>query len=152
MAPQPTLPDRLKSNLVWFALGMIVCGAVGMLAISGWVDARIASGVQTELRKPEFAGTTKPGTPGAKGDVGPVGPQGTSGKTIGTVRAKKNVTGAGPCGLVCQSQTVSNFTGTCVGALVSSGTATGNYISCEQKFNPGDAITCFCARFDDLSD
>lgn len=166
-APKPGLPDRLRDNLVWFALGMIVCGAVGMLAISGWVEGKVTSGVQSELRKPETWVNSRPGgagpkgdagvkgdtgpqgDAGPKGDTGPIGPQGPSGKTIGTIRAKRNSTGRGPCGLVCQTQP---STGTCVGALVTSGASPGSYISCEQIFFAGDTITCFCARFDDLSE
>ena len=65
----------------------------------------------------------------------------------GEVKAKKNVGPPGPCGFVCQLPNLLNFTGTCVGARVESGSAPGNYISCEQPFAPGDTVTCFCSRY-----
>ncbi len=122
-APTPNIKERLERNIIWVALAMLIAGAVGAIGFAQWIDQRIQSQVESEVKLISLdsqgpqgdlgpqgvAGLAGPqGAKGESGGQGPKGPQGLSGQkgAIGTAGPKGdrgNTGPPGPAGRGCTS-------------------------------------------------
>ncbi len=44
-----TIREKLETNLIWFSLALIATGAIGTIAVVGWIDSKIATEVKSQV-------------------------------------------------------------------------------------------------------
>jgi len=79
-APTPNIKERLEKNIVWFALAMLIVGAVGAIGFAQWIEQRIQSQVESEVNLIANNSQGPKGDQGPKGLAGPAGAQGPKGE------------------------------------------------------------------------
>ena len=86
------------------------------------------------------------GAPGPAGPAGPTGPQGAAGAFAGHIAEKGGNNGTVSCATFCAGSQW-GATGTCVGAKLLAGPATGTYLDCQTLLGVAYTLDCWCSQF-----